>query len=169
MGVITTTNANGDSCDMFYNIYLDPQFVYPDTGNYNLQSTSPCIDAGDPNSPFDPDSTVADIGAFYFHQWDIAGYLHETIRIPDSYALQPAYPNPFNPATTISYALPQASLVQLNVYDLQGRLVAELVNGIRQPGYHQVTFEAQNLASGLYIYRIQADNFTAVKKMLLVK
>jgi hypothetical protein len=61
------------------------------------------------------------------------------------------------------------SRVRLNIYDLQGRLVAELVNGMRQAGYHDVTFEAGNLSSGLYVYRLQTDNFTAVKKMLLVK
>jgi hypothetical protein len=91
------------------------------------------------------------------------------VEIPSEFSLFNAYPNPFNPATTISYALPQASLIKLNVYDLQGRLVAELVNGMRQAGYHDVTFEASNLSSGLYVYRLQTDNFTAVKKMLLVK
>jgi len=68
LGVIVQTNTNGDPCDIFYNIFLDPIYVDPDNGDYHLQAGSPCIDAGDPNSPFDPDNTVADIGAFYFDQ-----------------------------------------------------------------------------------------------------
>ncbi len=68
LGVIVTVNANGDSCDAYLNIFLDPLYVDPDNGNFHLQETSPCIDAGDPDSPLDPDGTVADIGAFYFDQ-----------------------------------------------------------------------------------------------------
>ena len=70
LGVITTTNFNGDSCDTFFNIFEDPLF-YSTTGDsaYHLAVNSPCIDAGDPNSPHDPDGTIADIGAYYFHQY----------------------------------------------------------------------------------------------------
>ena len=77
LGVLTQTNANGDSCDVFYNIYLDPLFVDFPNGDYNLSwanwpksdsTKSPCIDAGDPSSPHDPDNTITDMGAFYFHQ-----------------------------------------------------------------------------------------------------
>jgi len=68
-GIITTTNANGDSCDVFHNIFLDPLF-YSTTGDsaFYLTENSPCIDAGDPNSPLDPDNTIADMGAYYFDQ-----------------------------------------------------------------------------------------------------
>jgi predicted outer membrane repeat protein len=68
LGVITTTNANGDSCDVFYNIYSDPLFVDFNGGDYHLTGSSPCIDAGDPTSPHDPDGTVADMGAYYYNQ-----------------------------------------------------------------------------------------------------
>ena len=69
LGSLITTNFNGDSCDIFYNIFLDPLF-YSTSGDsaYYLTGESPCIDAGDPNSPLDPDGTIADIGAFYFDQ-----------------------------------------------------------------------------------------------------
>jgi hypothetical protein len=66
LGEIDTVNANGDSCDTYFNIFLDPVFV--DSADFHLQVGSPCIDAGDPTSPLDPDSTIADIGAYYFHQ-----------------------------------------------------------------------------------------------------
>jgi len=68
LGQIVSVNANGDSCDIYHNIFLDPEFTYPQAGIYNLLPSSPCIDAGDPDSPMDPDSTVADMGAFYFNQ-----------------------------------------------------------------------------------------------------
>ena len=68
LGQITTTNANGDPCDVYYNIFLGPLFVDPANGDFHLQWGSPCIDAGDPASPLDPDGTVSDIGAFYYQQ-----------------------------------------------------------------------------------------------------
>ncbi|MCB2213392.1 right-handed parallel beta-helix repeat-containing protein [bacterium] len=68
LGVIVTTNANGDPCDAWFNIFEDPLYVDPNNGDLHLQETSPCVDAGDPTSPLDPDDTVADIGAFYFDQ-----------------------------------------------------------------------------------------------------
>lgn len=89
--------------------------------------------------------------------------------IPDAYSLIQNHPNPFNPVTTIRFDLPQASHVRLAVYDLQGRVVAELVNGIRDASLHTVTWDASNLASGLYFYRIEAGNFASAKKMVLMK
>ncbi|MBC8527454.1 MAG: PKD domain-containing protein, partial [Candidatus Cloacimonetes bacterium] len=75
LGVNVITNANGDSCDIYYNIQMDPCFVDTTNGDYHLQSNSPCIDAGDPSSPLDPDGTIADMGAFYFdHNCPIADF-----------------------------------------------------------------------------------------------
>ncbi len=71
IGTISTTNANGDSCDTYYNIFLDPMFVDGATGDYLLLEGSPCIDAGDPELPLNPDSTIADIGAFYYDQLEM--------------------------------------------------------------------------------------------------
>ena len=68
VGVNVTTNANGDSCDVYYNIQMNPCFVDTANCDYHLTENSPCIDAGDPNSPLDPDSTIADMGAHYFDQ-----------------------------------------------------------------------------------------------------
>jgi hypothetical protein len=67
-GELVDVNANGDSCDLYYNISLDPMYVDTSTGDYHLQPNSPCIDAGDPSSPLDPDSTITDIGCYYFDQ-----------------------------------------------------------------------------------------------------
>jgi hypothetical protein len=67
LGIVSGVNYNGDPCDVFYNIFLDPIFVLPGS-DFHLQEGSPCIDAGDPQSPLDPDGTIADIGVFYFDQ-----------------------------------------------------------------------------------------------------
>ncbi|MFH1010794.1 MAG: right-handed parallel beta-helix repeat-containing protein, partial [bacterium] len=67
IGELMTTNFNNDSCDTYYNIFLNPMFIDTAANNYHLLASSPCIDAGDPTLPLDPDSTIADIGAFYFH------------------------------------------------------------------------------------------------------
>jgi len=86
-----------------------------------------------------------------------------------TYSLAQNYPNPFNPGTTISYSIPVDSKVTLRVYDLTGRQVAELVNGLQPRGTHSVSFNAKNLSSGIYFYRINAGNYNEVKKMILIK
>lgn len=88
---------------------------------------------------------------------------------PELFMLQQNYPNPFNPSTVISYTLPQASEVRLEVFNLLGQRVSLLVNDRVQAGQHTATFRAENLSSGIYIYRMQAEGFTQTRKMLLVK
>ena len=79
------------------------------------------------------------------------------------------YPNPFNPATTISYQLPKNGQVTIKVYDMLGREVKTLVNENKPAGSYNVSFDAGSLSSGVYIYRIVAGDYTAAKKMTLVK
>ena len=79
------------------------------------------------------------------------------------------YPNPFNPSTIIQYSLPSNEYVSLKVYDIIGREVTTLVNQQQSAGSYDVEFNASNLTSGIYFYKITAGNFNAVKKMLLVK
>ena len=86
-----------------------------------------------------------------------------------SYSLQQNYPNPFNPSTKITYSLAQRSNVVLKVYNMLGQEVITLVNKEQEVGDHSIMFDASNLASGLYIYKIQAGNFTQSKKMMLLK
>ncbi|MCS7210102.1 MAG: S8 family serine peptidase [Chloroherpetonaceae bacterium] len=89
--------------------------------------------------------------------------------LPRTFELAQNYPNPFNPSTAISYQLPTATNVVLKVYDMLGREVATLVNARQEAGRYQVTFNATNLASGIYFYRLQAGSFVETKKMMLVK
>jgi hypothetical protein len=94
---------------------------------------------------------------------------NEAEELPTEFGLEANYPNPFNPATTIRYALPESVPVRLAVYDVRGTEVAVLVDGMKPIGRHQVVWDARNLPSGTYIYRLDAGSFMATQKMMLVK
>jgi len=293
LGELTQVNANGDSCDVYFNIFLDPVFVGLYNQDYNLRWRSPCIDAGDPNSPLDPDNTVCDMGPFYFNQdamgvvelyphvtvippeggqlvydgwvfnfigypgradiwtyafvpgvgrygpidlyrnfrippdsigmnnirqnvpglapggdyvlaayvgvypstivdssyfyfskegsvageigdWSSSGLLlkagdETTFDLPSHYVVSQNYPNPFNASTTISYQVPVDGHVKLEVYNTLGQRVATLVDSKQQAGYKSVIWDASDVSSGLYFYKLTAGDFTETRRMMLVK
>ena len=178
------------------NLNQDPLFA--DT-NYFLQTGSPCIDAGDTNAIYDdmldpllPGHARSpsrgglrnDLGAYGGQGADmlplfgvITGIVSSEKNLPMNYRLRQNYPNPFNPSTVISYQLAGQSRVTLKVYDLLGREVATLVNEVKSAGNYTATFNASNLPSSVYFYRLTANtlsssqtgNFNFVKKMLLLK
>jgi photosystem II stability/assembly factor-like uncharacterized protein len=90
-------------------------------------------------------------------------------NIPSAYKLWQNYPNPFNPVTGITYALPLSGNVELKVYDVLGKEVAEIVNSYMTAGVHNISFDASSLASGVYIYKLTSGSFTESKKMVLIK
>jgi hypothetical protein len=104
---------------------------------------------------------------------DFVGYLpngiEDEINLPTQYSLNQNYPNPFNPATTISYSLPKAGDVNLKIFNVLGQEVKSLVNQFQNVGTYTVTFDASSLPSGVYFYSLNADNFSQVKKMMLLK
>lgn len=282
------------------NIMDDPLFVDLANHDYYLQSDSPCIDAGDPSSPLDPDSTRADMGALYFDQsvispitvtllpygtpiqipgaggsfdfnievantgaspetfdiwtmvtlpngseygpiinvqdftapaiwaadrdrtqavpagapagnytydayvgiypddvWSEDHFDFEKLAIgdgnstvpdwscwgesfnallaqtiisePQDFELLGAYPNPFNAATTIRYALPETAVVTLSVFEISGRHIVKLVDGWRQGGVHDVTFDASHLPTGVYFARLTSGDFQQTQKLLVIK
>ena len=89
--------------------------------------------------------------------------------IPDKYILFHAYPNPFNPITSIEYALPNDSFVSLSVYDINGRLVDQLVNTYKVLGYHKISWDAREHSTGLYFIKLVAGEYQKTQKVILVK
>ncbi len=95
--------------------------------------------------------------------------VHEAEEVPETYALERNYPNPFNPQTVIRYALPEAGAVRLVVYDVLGRTVATLVATHQAAGRYRVTFDASRLPSGVYFYSLKTDAFAETRPMVLAK
>ena len=89
--------------------------------------------------------------------------------MPNIFYLSQNYPNPFNPETRIEYTLPEQQNVSLRVYSILGELVQELVNEVKPAGSYTVTFDASELPSGVYVYRLQTENFSANRKMTVLK
>jgi hypothetical protein len=89
--------------------------------------------------------------------------------VPGRYELFQNYPNPFNPVTSIKFSLPENSNVKLDVYNIMGEYIATLLNKDMEAGFYSIPFEAINLSSGTYIYRIRAQDFSQTKKMLLLR
>lgn len=89
--------------------------------------------------------------------------------VPKDFVLHQNYPNPFNPSTTIKFAVPKTSLVNIKVYDLTGQEVSVLVNEVKEAGTYEIKFDARSLASGIYLYRMTAENFSSVRKLNILK
>ena len=79
------------------------------------------------------------------------------------------FPNPFNPSTTINYQIPKDGMVTIKIYDILGREIRTLVNEYKPAGRYNITFNASNLASGVYIYQLKSGSFVASKKLVLMK
>lgn len=108
---------------------------------------------------------------FWYTAFDLVTSVEqlEDDLLPTEFRLEQNYPNPFNPSTTIQFAVPKTSNVTIKIYDIIGRQVATLVDEEYQPGHYKVIFEAGQLATGLYVYRVQTEGFHEAKKFLLLK
>ena len=169
------------------NINLNPELSSP---GYYLMGTSPCIDAGidsivfnDRENPLNPGNALLpsqgtirnDIGVFGGpYCSDLPQIItmvdsDQISAIPDGFYLFQNYPNPFNPSTIINYDIPQQSNVTLKIYNIVGEEIVTLVNEEQIAGRYQVRWDASQLASGIYFYKLQAGDFTESKKMLLLK
>jgi hypothetical protein len=102
-------------------------------------------------------------------EFEYSNVVEVLVLTPNKFELSQNYPNPFNPTTSISFTLPQAGNVKLSVYNLLGQEVQTLVNGFMETGLHSVNFEAKNLNSGIYLYKLEANGISSVRKMTLLK
>ena len=95
--------------------------------------------------------------------------IDKDVALPSNFNLEQNYPNPFNPTTNIEYSISKASFVTLKIYDLLGREIATLVNEEKRAGSYKAKFNGSNLPSGIYFYKLQAGDYSSVKKMVLIK
>ncbi len=153
----------------------DPLFNDISNNDFTLKATSDGIDNGQSLYPpynFDYDGKSRprglgwDIGAF---ESDFTASIKNDDRQPIGYRLFQNYPNPFNPSTNISFTLPVDSKVRIVVFNLLGEMVEELANDELSAGTHTFSFNADGLTSGVYFYRLEAGEFIAIKKMVLMK
>jgi hypothetical protein len=98
-----------------------------------------------------------------------AGSRTAAAAVPREYDLAQNFPNPFNPSTIIRYAIPVKSHVLLTVHNLLGQVVSTIVNGEQDAGFHEIRFDAPNLASGVYLYRLEAGKFVETRKLTLIR
>jgi len=148
--------------------------VMPRDSNGNLQSTnffklaagSSLIDAGvDVGIPYT--GSAPDLGAFEYNGLVDAAYVN--VNHPSAFALFQNFPNPFNPTTTITFNLQNSGLTSLFVYNLLGQKVDEIINSNLSAGRHSVSFNAENLTSGIYIYKLSQGGNSTTRKLLLIK
>jgi hypothetical protein len=101
--------------------------------------------------------------------YEYSNEVNVDVELPLEYSLEQNYPNPFNPSTTIKYSIPEDGFVKLAVYNMLGEEVATIVSNVQKAGRYEVNFNAAGLSSGVYVYRIEAANFTSAKKLMLMK
>jgi predicted outer membrane repeat protein len=163
-GDLVQVNANGDSCDIYGNIFLDPLFCDVLNGDLQIAENSPCLGAGEGGS---------DIGALGIGCTTV-DVLEQPQPLPDEFSLSQNYPNPFNPETVIEFYLPRRSAVIVSVHNLLGEKVAELTDGVYPVGPHTIIWDGttsggEPASTGVYFYRIEAEGYTETRKMLLLK
>ncbi len=134
-----------------------------------ISYNSPCRDAGDPDSPLDPDSTRADIGAYYFDYQTVfkdSGEIH-----PTGFTTYPAYPNPFNASVSVRFQTAKSSRIQANIFDLNGRKIFTLPVDYYLPGSHVITWETHslNVPSGEYLFQINGEKTSKAARVVLIR
>ena len=156
------------------NVFADPLLADTTNDDYHLLPDSPCIDAGDPSLPLDPDSTRADIGALFFDQ-SVGIDEDKGPSGPYSYLLRQNYPNPFNSITSISYRLQSRSVVNLKIYDITGRTIKSLVKDqIQEQGDQRIVWDGTDsnqdlVTTAIYFFELDVNGGKQVKSMILLR
>jgi hypothetical protein len=180
-GIQCGSAKGGGPCNLMYSCILQelpgtgnindtPMFVNASENNYHLTSVSPCIDAGDPSSPLDPDGTRADMGAYYFDQLGIGG---ET-TVDHTFVLHPVSPCPFRTTANITFFLPEACNTTVAVYDTAGRLVTEIADRVMAAGEHSFTWngwnsEGRRTQNGVYFCRCESGSDCETQRVVLLR
>ena len=153
------------------NINDTPMFVNATIDDYHLQFGSPCIDAGDPASPPDPDGTRADMGALYYDQGTGVGEAADPVP---AFELFPVYPNPFSSVVSIAFSLPADGNVKIIIYDITGREVALLndqsvVSGFRTWLWDGLNNAGQRVEQGIYFCMVEVDGWSQTQRITLLR
>ncbi len=183
-GVIVTVNANEDSCDIYYNLFVDPQFVDTLNSNYHLYYDSPCIDAGNPDTtglnlpPFDLDgnpriyNSIVDMGCY---EWQGEG-IDDFYTSSSDILLYQNYPNPFSTSTTISFLAPGLHrLSNIKIYNIKGQLVRTLYQMTNnQCQMTNIIWDGKDengspLSNGIYFYQLKTESYNEIKKMIIIR
>lgn len=154
-----TTNATRDSLNTFPDSL---KLVVKTNGAVTAGAYTVTVQGNGPNgTPVHRRTIALNVGP--------TGISGNSPEIPKEYSLSQNYPNPFNPVTSINFSIPKKDLVSLNVYDINGRLIKELVKSDFSAGTHSVTFDASNLPSGVYFYKLVSKDFVSTKSLMLIK
>jgi hypothetical protein len=150
------------------NIYVDPQFVDGQFLDFHLRADSPCIDDGDPEYPLDPDSTRADIGAFYYH------HEKESVALkpnwpPGQFNILPPYPNPFNSRLNVTCLSPSSAEVDLKLMDFSGRCVRRVSGRGNTGQINKFSIDCAGIPSGNYFLRVDAGESQRTFGVVLVR
>ncbi len=145
----------------------DPKFVDPAAYDYRLKEDSPAIDQGDPSFGTDFPGERIDLGAFEFKP--ATGFNSNHPSVPNQSDLLRAYPNPFNPQTTLEFKLDKPSNVRLEIFDVLGQKIDTLLNRLQVPGHYRVRWQAGHLPAGIYFARLQVNRKTCVRSIVLLK
>jgi len=146
----------------------DPKLYLADAKDFSVNGEVFIHDTnGDFINSFDTGIIPGDF--LFIYESTVTSNEETSFETPKSVKLNQNYPNPFNPSTVITFELPAATAVELNVFDITGREVATLLNETRTAGTHRVQFDASDLASGMYLYRLKTANSTLTRKLTLIK
>ena len=140
---------------------------FDDSSTSELQLTGQISNSGTSFS-YNASMTANSVYLFVLDSTGVVNALQDETPLPQTFRLK-NYPNPFNPSTTIEYVIQKSTMVRLDILDIRGRTIKHLVNRPRNAGLHRVHFEAENLPSGIYFYRITTDRRVSTKKMMLLR
>jgi len=138
-------------------------------GSYTVSASISTYSSTQSSTTYDPSSGSTTVQNFTMSNSSVTAVQNSSSNLPTRYQLDNNYPNPFNPSTIIGFTIPMTTHVRLDIYNILGQKVAELVNSTMSAGTYKISFDASKLSSGVYLYRLETNNFTSVKKMILSK